>query len=334
MPFDWIKFLEHHQIEYVTHGPSVVRGNVAVHCPYCGTADPSHHMGISLAGHGWGCWRNRAHRGRNPTRLVASLLSISLSQARTMLGYTDASVPDGNLRDRVNILLRPSTTSADTTRTLTFPPEIKRLDWATCKPSMFFDYLYSRHYTREEAEWACQKFWLRYALTGEFSYRLIFPIRNEEGQLISWTGRAIAPDQTVRYKTLSVNKGTPRALAPATDFLLREHQLHGGPVLVVCEGPFDAMRIETVCADLGVSATCLFTKTASEMQIAKLGVLSKRFRNKFLLLDQDAALSSLSVLERLRGFGYKNLQLPGHKDPAATPTNVLQNLIKEHSHGN
>lgn len=333
MRFDWIRFLDHHKIEYVTRGSSVVAGNVACHCPFCGTADQSHHMGISLAGHGWGCWRNKAHRGKNPVRLVAALLGVSQVQARSLVGYDTSNVSDATLFGRVSSLFNSPTQTAPP-EPLKFPSEIKRLDWSNAKPSMFFDYLYSRGYSHEEAVTACQKFWLRYAMSGEFSYRLIFPIRDEQGELVSWTGRAIAPDQSIRYKTLSLTKGSPRAHGPATDYLLREQQLHrGNDVLVVCEGPFDAMRIETVCSEHNVSATCLFTKTASELQIAKLGALSKHFRTKFLLLDQDAALSSLSVIERLRAHGYRNIRIPQpYKDPAATPTQVLRKMLREPGH--
>lgn len=327
MQFDWIRFLQHHRIEYVTSGSNVAAGNIAVHCPYCGSTDPSYHMGVSLKGYGFGCWRNKTHRGKDPARLIAALLSISLVQARSMIGSTTVNVSDLSLQDRVASLLKPN--NAPTVETeLTFPSEIKRLDWANRKPRMFFDYLYTRGYTEDEAQVACQKFGLRYALTGDFAYRIIFPIRNADNELVSWTGRAIASDQSVRYKTLSTRHGAIKARGSITDYLLREHHLIGGRILVVCEGPFDAMRIETVCNDDDVAATCLFTKTASENQIAKLAQLSKNFRDKFLLLDQDAELSSLSVLERLRNYGYSNIHLPKQfKDPAETPNDVLRQLL-------
>ena len=50
--FDWISFLDKHGIEYSTRGPSTSRGNVYVHCSFCGQADQGKHLGISLEGKG------------------------------------------------------------------------------------------------------------------------------------------------------------------------------------------------------------------------------------------------------------------------------------------
>lgn len=328
--FDWLKFLQRHRIEYVTTGANVASDNVNIPCPFCGSGDPSYHLGISLSGHGWGCWRSRAHRGKDPARLIAALLQISLAQARNMIGAGAPNVADASVQDRVQSLMQPI--PPQTEHVLAFPPEIKLLDWSYQKPAMFFDYLYGRGYTKAQAVEACRKFYLRYAMTGEFAYRIIFPIRNDAGELVSWTGRAIAPDQEVRYKTLSTHRGSLLARGPITDYLLREHKLSGDRTLVVCEGPFDALRVETVCAQDGVNATCLFTKTASEQQVAKLAELAKYYKQKFLLLDADAELSSLAEHERLRVHGFQNLRLPiTFKDPAETPSDILRNLFKPKS---
>ena len=84
--FDWVEFLQKHNIEYVTQGSNVAHGNVNIKCPMCGPRDPSHHMGIAIDGAGWSCWRNPQHRGRSPVYLVALLAHVSVTRAREKTG--------------------------------------------------------------------------------------------------------------------------------------------------------------------------------------------------------------------------------------------------------
>lgn len=326
MQFDWIAFLTRHRIDYVTSGANVGPGNIGVHCPWCKDGDPSFHLGISLSGKGFNCWRSRAHRGRNPARLIAALLNISLANAQAMIGHTASpSASDKSLHGLVSAMMTKPDLQYTHSKPLEFPSEIKPLRWSrTGKP--FFNYLMRRGYTLPDAKRIAERFGLRYALSGAFAYRLIVPIHNALGELVSWTGRAIAPDQTIRYKTLSTKCDEPRALTSSSDCLLQEHVLEqGGKTLVVCEGPFDAMH--TTTGD--IIGTCLFTKLVSDSQMVKLQRLAPRFDHRFLLLDSDAQMTSLAVIERLRSAGYSNVHLPSQfKDPAETPSDVLNQLFQ------
>src|ERR1700678_739755 len=84
--FDWVAFLSSRNIHYETRGPNVAHGNVTVHCPFCGPADSSTHMSISIEGHGWRCWRNHSHKGKNPVRLVQAILGCSWEVANATVG--------------------------------------------------------------------------------------------------------------------------------------------------------------------------------------------------------------------------------------------------------
>lgn len=95
--FDWRPFLEEHAIPYITRGPNVSRGETNIRCPFCGSADPSFHMGLNPETGWWSCWRNRtAHSGKSPVRLIMKLLSVSFHQAREIAGLGDDYVdPEG-----------------------------------------------------------------------------------------------------------------------------------------------------------------------------------------------------------------------------------------------
>src|ERR1700749_2815452 len=90
--FDWVYFLESRGIEYSDRGPSTSRGNVYIHCVFCGDEDQGRHMGVSILGRGWGCWKNSAHRGIAPTRLIQALLGCSWDEA-ARIGTAGKSAP-------------------------------------------------------------------------------------------------------------------------------------------------------------------------------------------------------------------------------------------------
>ena len=84
----------------------------------------------------------------------------------------------------------------------------------------------------------------------------------------------------------------------------------------------------------GFTGTCLFTKLISDAQVAKLTHLAHRFERRCLLLDNDAKMSSLMVIERLRGAGFQNIHLPlQYDDPGDTPISVLKDLFTTSNRG-
>src|ERR1044071_2686938 len=99
MALDWFQFLRQNNIPYTTTGPNASRGRVNIKCPFCGSADPSEHMGISIRGSGWSCWRNDSHRGVDNARLVAQLLRCSQAEAKRIVGGSAALPTDRELKD-------------------------------------------------------------------------------------------------------------------------------------------------------------------------------------------------------------------------------------------
>jgi hypothetical protein len=324
--FNWKQFLVAYKIEFIEHGPNVSRGNCNIKCPWCGESDVSYHLGISLNGKGFGCWRNTNHRGKNPRRLVQALLQCSYDAAQQIVDGSNTLVllDERSFIDQVNSLFgnnQPIPYLGDDP--LDFTNEM-RLIQNIGLGKFFFDYIKNRGYTANEAYQLIEDYKLHYAVRGAFSYRVIIPVIMEQG-LVTWTSRAITDNTLVRYKTLSVDKekaesqSTPRALISIKDTLWNYKDLLDNPEnkLVVCEGPFDAMRVDFFGKEQGVRATCLFSKTISSAQYILLDELSYLYKDKVLLLDQDATFDYLWIMDNISWLGFKSQILPkGVKDPA------------------
>src|SRR6185312_5603411 len=124
--FDWEQFLDNHGIDYVTTGHNARRGNIGIACPWCGN-DPSHHLGISTNGRGYHCWRNEAHSGKAPHRLVMALLGAKESALRVIAGK------------------------------LNFLPEMHPLEDRGLAGRLAFAYLEGRGYSTKGVEWIAKR---------------------------------------------------------------------------------------------------------------------------------------------------------------------------------
>lgn len=336
--FNWKRFLDNRHIEYVTKGSSVARGNVAIHCPFCGDADQSFHLGISLVGKGWGCWRSTAHRGRRPHRLIQALTGCSYMEAAAIAGDADvmgsASDFDAMLTD-----LKGARGGVAAKGGLSYPKEIRPLlDRGMGR--MFIDYLHGRLYSYRDAAELSELYDLRYCIGGPFSHRLIVPVKMPQG-LVNWTGRAISTTAGLRYRTLSTDPAKaeadniPQAILSIErtlwnmDQLVRDMKSH---TLVVVEGPFDALRVDYLGYPEGIRGTCLFGKNLSAEQVELLDILSDYFERKIVLLDRDASLDQMSMQSRLDYLGFEFRVVPaGIKDPALFQRDDLLALCRGRS---
>jgi hypothetical protein len=255
LAFDFERFFEQNGISFATSGSNVSRGNVAIHCPFCGSADEGQHMSVNLHGQGFRCFRRPDHRGKNPARLVQAILGCTWERAQALL-----------MTKRYN---------------------------------------------------------LRYATQGPYKRRVIFPI-TFEGKLVSWTGRAIDKGTEIRYKTLSADperatrEGCGQALGPITDYLLWYDRVMSADAdtLIICEGPFDACKVDVLGRREGIVATCVFTSRPTNRQIELLHTMLPRFKRKYLLLDRGTLPTQLAVQGELVGLGLQLAELPrGLKDP-------------------
>ena len=336
MTFDWRRFFEKNGIEYREHGPSTAKGNSYIPCPFCGEADQGFHMGCSDDNKkGWGCWKNSAHRGRSPQRLIQALLRCSWAEAARLAGITPSGlqIGSGGILAAVQAALGAQAEAA-ARNPLKFPAEIKPLT-LTKNATLFWDYLSASRdppYLIEEICELAKTFDLHYAMTGDWGYRLIVPVYDEQTRLATWTGRAITDQTHTRYKTLTSHPAKAGdgllALGPITDYLLGLPDLfHGGSFLVIAEGPFDAFRLALATDGYEAKATCLFGKAISDAQLDLLALLRPLYSAIFLLLDPDAALDSIAMGSQISALGITPIPLEGNADPDEMPRPKLRVLF-------
>jgi len=332
--FDWLRFLENHRIEYMTSGPNVARGNVAVHCPFCGHEDRSQHMSINLSGKGWRCWRKETHSGKNPARLVMGLLGCSAEHAAGLVG-SDVFVPE-DLLTRVQTSLNPPQPAIRTP--ITLPKEFRPFGGYQINRyplRAFAEYLGRRGFTPKQISNFTKRYQMYFCTSGPYKGRVIFTVY-QDGELISWTGRSIYPSETLRYKSLTTDpekaktEGVPLAYGSINRFLLWYDLLAkaDADTIMLCEGPFDALRVNVLGRKHGIVATCIFTSFPSYEQIDLLHELLPRFKRKMILLDQGTAATAMRLTGKLAGFTTEVGYLPGTvKDPGELTEAQLLSLV-------
>ncbi len=317
---NWVGFLQQHHVDYAIGG----KNEIVIPCPFCGVQDPSKHMSIAIDGRGWKCWRDKEkHSGRSPIRLIQALARCSYEQARRIAGIRTTHIPD----DFMSRITAAIATASDSNKgcTLVMPQEFREFrNVPMARP--YRAYMNARGYPNPEA--ISTMYGLRWCDDGPFGGRVIFPVL-ADGRLVSWTGRAINPQNPIRYKTLTTdperarNERTPLAVGPITNYLLWRDMLgqSGADTIFLCEGPFDALRVNVLGARRGVHATCLFTNSPSRAQVDLLHELLPRFSKRYILLDQDAWPIALRLEQSLSSLNVKALRLPdGIKDPGELST--------------
>lgn len=321
--FDWFGFLEQHGIYYTTVGPNASPGRVNIKCPFCAD-DPSEHMGISLNGKGWSCWRAASHSGRDQARLVAYLVGCGLEEARRIMGGAAALPIDTDWLAEARAKLGVVSEETSPPKSIELLEEFKPLDNGSPLGRPFRSYLEERGYRGNSLSRLIQMYDLHYATRGKFAYRVIIPVYDRWRELWTWTGRAINSDAELRYKTPKKLEQV-RAAKQALLGLPMLWRCPNPKTLVVCEGPFDAMWVTTYGASMGVYATCLFGLSLAPEQINLLEELRSRFARIVILLDDGAHFQAFKMASLGLGFDVQRLS-PGVKDPATLQPGAVIDL--------
>lgn len=342
MNFSWEQFCRANGISYTSYGegPNVGRGNIVVHCPLCGSASTSDHMTLSLDPHHpfWYCWRGAEHRGRRPQRLIVAMLHCSYERAEEIVGAEDTPLLDDYEQRVANLAAQGQqrhTATPIPPRGLTMPTEFKPIEFQSgMYGKRFSAYLRKRgfdHVSRLAAHYG-----LRYCLVGAFAERLILPIRRS-GILLSWTGRDISGLAPDRYKTLSDNpdkaarQGYKPALVNIKSTLFNIDKAVGGETLLVCEGPFDALKVDWFGRTCGASAVAVFGMPGPE-QVAAIAALAVHFKGVAVVLDYAASGNAFRFVRELEEFvpACRWVPLPtGVKDPGDLTSDQVTALCRE-----
>jgi len=329
---EWERVLREQRVPYIDTGPNVKRGEINIRCPFCGSADPSFHMGLSLETGWWSCWRNRAaHSGKSPLRLLMRLLGIPYERAREIAGLGDGYVdPEGfdavvaRIMGRLKNEGRPEQIQR---RVLYLDDSFIEIEANRARTRRFWDYLYNDRgfdLYADDPRHLCKEYGLRCASGGYWGGRVVIPYL-QDGELVTWTARAIMPS-SARYLDLSIDQ----SLMAAKETLFNHDAMHaGGRVLVVQEGPFDALKTDFYGKAFGVRSVALSTNTASDDQAFLLQSAVGKFERVLIMMDNASVLGLVDSMRMRQALNFlPNLGITpvpfGAKDGGAlTPDQVI-----------
>lgn len=300
--FDFIRFCEDHRIPFVTRGVNKkVSDDCNISCPWCNETsdpDPSFHLGVDSDRMVYSCWRNpRRHRGRTLHRLIMKLLRCSYPRAREILGEQPLwlqSEAFDLLADNPTLFFA---TDTETETVLQFPKEFRSFNSGKHMENMFVEYLANRSFREQDVFPLIDKYHLRWALSGRYAKRIIVPFY-QDFQLVGWTARSIFSKTPTRYLTLAQHEG---ALLNVKKMIFNWDQLTTQPedIVVIVEGPFDAMKVDFYGQPMGIRATCLFSQMATMEQVAYIMALADLYQKIIILLDDTATTLAESLADQL-----------------------------------
>lgn len=318
--FDWRHFLDDNGLSYTERGHGA-GGQVGMQCPFCGSGSTIA-MSVSLAGKGWHCWRDASHRGRSPVRLIEALLKCTRARAMEIAGETRTPMPTDPLAYAAQ-LMGIGAAPAPRADCPVMPDGFRSFNDRRVSGRPYWSYMkFKRKFTDAQIADMDERFGLRYGVDGPYRGRVIIPI-TFEGQLVTWTGRAISDAVELRYKTLSYDadvaqrEGLIPALGPINDYIYAYDYLTtvDADTILLTEGPFDALKTIMLGERDGIVATCFFTMQPTPAQIGLLNTLLPRFRRRALLLDVGTFAKSLRVQAELNMVDVTALELREAKDP-------------------
>lgn len=339
MFFDWQRFCDMHEINYVLKGPNTMRGHITIKCPLC-VDDPSQHLNLNINPRhpGWSCFRDSRHKGADPTRLVRALLSCGYETARAIV-QEQRPEPDDFDKAVDKLLSKPKEEkrALEAPRQLKMPKEFKPL-WAarSSYAEDFVRYLGDRDFHPPRG--MAQLYGLHYALSGKWRRRLIIPFYADGGALLGWTGRSIDKQAELRYLTLpsdleqAKRLGCDPALVSMDDYVWRKDRVaQGGDKLVIAEGPFDVLKLDwhNPVLNSGAVVTCCFGMP-KRAQIDFLGLVAKRYNSVLVVLDSAAAAASSRLameLGELSGVNVRAVIDYGTKDPGEMSRRQVREVL-------
>lgn len=321
MAFDWHGFVNQRSIHYVESGSNVARGNINVHCPFCGSSDTSEHMGLNISSGAWGCWRSDEHRGRRPHRLIMALLRCSYGEAKALVEAGGGPlVAMEELRKRAHALgTRTHTVTRVEPEPVTLPPDFRTIT-KLGGYARFYRYVQSRGFDYVDVPRVCRRYQLHGCLTGAYKYRLIMPIVHKK-RWVGWTGRHIGAAKP-KYLTHPDGAGLNGVLYNGD--VLRV----GGRVLVLVEGPLDALKLDYYGKPHGVRAVAIRTVTASDQQLQWVRNHRELWDRVVVVLDKGAYRNASRIAANLL-VGAKPVLVPDpYDDPGAMPPQAVVNFAK------
>ncbi len=261
-------------------------GWVQIDCPFCGEESHSWHMGYSLEGRYFNCWKCGYHTA---AQVISKLTGLSITKSTRLLYKLE--IVEEKIAVKTTGQYKPPQGVRDLMRIHKQYLDSRGFHWPTLI-----------------------KFWnIRgIGVSRDLPWRIFIPIYYR-GKPVSWTARALSDsDGVLRYKSA----------APEEEFVEHKTILYGSDYArvstIVVEGPTSVWR-------LGLGATATFGTDftqAQVKQIAKFQIRAICFDNEPIAQQQAKKLCNL--LSPLPGETY-NICLDC-KDPAIAPNGDILKL--------
>lgn len=270
-------------------------GWLQTHCPFC-SPGRGFHLGMSMEKGNFHCWRCGSLRAWD---VLAKLVGNTASTRAAWGKYQTESY-------RAKPTLKPRR------KTVWAPPGMGPMGRQHRR------YLRSRGLDPDklEEEWGLVG---TEHLSKAWNWRIIFPIRNRQGRIIAYGGRAITNHTRPKYR---LPKDSQMGEDPKS-LLYGIHQVEGDAVVIV-EGPADVWR-------LGPGAVALWGVSWNVEQTIQL----KDFSRRFIMLDPDpAGQRKAEGLARWLGMysGETEIIEGLPSDPGALPQGEADQIMRELVH--
>lgn len=286
-----VEILSQHNVEFRQYGDHhhTTKNRVNIDCPYCSPDSGRFRLGFHLSSGKTNCW---ICGSKNQIDALAKVCKIHYQQAASILEEVSYQHYE-----------KPKHTGS-----LKLPKGIQNIGIPHKK------YLEKRGFSPDEIEklWDIQGIWLSSTL----AWRLFIPIHNKQGEVVSWTTRALTENSKAKY----ISASSDQEAIPHKNLLYGAHLAR--QTIVIVEGPLDAWAIGP-----GAVATC-----GLSYSIAQLKLMSE-YSNRIICFDSEknAQKRADKLYNELLLFGGTtiNVRLETGSDPADADKEEIQELRKE-----
>lgn len=305
--FDILKFLNDYQIYYTDKGSNCSLGWVNIKCPICN--DSSEHLGFNLENGAHSCWKSSTVLHTLKDIIMGITLCNEFQSRKIIRKYSISGVG-------VSVSQLSHQSQEPSVHVCSLPPETAPLI------SIHKKYLAKRNFNHKSLvfDWDI----MGTKQHGSYRFRIIIPIYLK-GRLVSYQSRDITGKATLRYKACPIDE----TVISHKSTLYGIDKTVGKRKIIIVEGPFDVMRLNT--NNPGVSVSTFGTKTTDKQIL----MLTERFDVVNILFDssekdKDALTNAKNIAEKITALGKQSHIFNLTKgDPADLSQKEADNIVAE-----
>lgn len=317
MVFDIRAYMESEGLDYKTSGPNIMKVHVGFNCPKCaerGDPDPSYHLNLKIDGTHAICFRcqykskNAYHIWRDILRPDARLdfeEFKKICEEFEIEKVEDSYIQEQDDSQRINKKEKNFDKLWDSFRRFKIKP----------------DHTYKSYLLRRNIDVKyCKNIGVKIGTRG-YKWRVIFPIRNDTGKIVSFSARAIVENMEPRYLNAS---GAERI----ENYPFGLYESLDSKNVILTEGVIDALK----CLQNGIGAIALGTTDIIYLYKELIVENFEKDTTFFIALDSDLKGDEIyrkKIEEDLNVyFSVKQLSFTGAKDIGAMTNKEIKRLKK------